>query len=124
MNFIAITVTIFALGIAFAVLTFLVKAPVIFVLISFLPMLPTLATLVVELVGLAEFSRMFDLRARPIDYIKLVLGAMPYQLLLAYAALRASLREFRGRRDWEKTDHVGAHRTDLPAFGLEGGRVR
>jgi hypothetical protein len=42
--------------------------------------------------------------------VKLTLGAVPYQLLLAFAALRASFREVRGERGWEKTEHVGAHR--------------
>jgi hypothetical protein len=111
----------------------LVKAPVMFVLFSFLPMIPTLATLVVEMVGLAEFNRMFDLKVRFRDYLKLVLGSVPYQLLLAYAAIRASVRELRGQRNWEKTEHVGAHRTetgvsiDLNAAlgqGLEEERVR
>jgi glycosyltransferase XagB len=111
----------------------LVKAPVMFVLFSFLPMIPTLATLVVELVGLAEFNRMFDLKVRFRDYLKLVVGSVPYQLLLAYAAVRASARELRGQRNWEKTEHIGAHRSehgmsiDLEAalgHGVEGERVR
>jgi glycosyltransferase XagB len=111
----------------------LVKAPVMFVLFSFLPMIPTLATLVVEIVGLAEFNRMFDLKVRFRDYLTLVVGTVPYQLLLAYAAVRASARELRGQRNWEKTEHVGAHRSehgmsiDLAAalgHGVEGERVR
>jgi glycosyltransferase XagB len=103
----------------------LVKAPVLFVLFSFLPMIPTLATLVVEIVGLAEFNRMFGLKVRLRDYLKLVLGSVPYQLLLAYAALRASARELRGQRNWEKTEHVGAHRVEVGLEqGLEGERVR
>jgi cellulose synthase/poly-beta-1,6-N-acetylglucosamine synthase-like glycosyltransferase len=122
----------------------LVKAPVLFVLFSFLPMIPTLATLVVEMIGLAEFNRMFNLKVRLRDYLKLVLGSVPYQLLLAYAALRASVRELRGQRNWEKTEHVGAHRTETgsqidlaaalggigsvigPGYGsgMEGERVR
>lgn len=111
----------------------LVKAPVMFVLFSFLPMIPTLATLVVEIVGLAEFNRMFGLKVRLRDYLKLVVGSVPYQLLLAYAAIRASARELRGQRNWEKTEHIGAHRTDAGVsidleaalgHGLEGERVR
>jgi hypothetical protein len=74
------------------------------------PLAATLATLVVEVIGLAEFNRMFDLKVRVRDYVKLILGAMPYQFLLAFAALRASFREVRGERGWEKTEHVGAHR--------------
>jgi hypothetical protein len=86
------------------------RAPMPFVLLTYVPLGATLATLVVEAVGLAEFNRMFGLRVRLRDYVKLVLGALPYQLLLAFAAIRASVREIRGERGWEKTEHVGAHR--------------
>jgi hypothetical protein len=81
-----------------------------FVLFTYVPLAATLATLVVEVIGLAEFNRMFQLKVRLRDYVKLTLGAVPYQLLLAFAALRASFREVRGERGWEKTEHVGAHR--------------
>jgi cellulose synthase/poly-beta-1,6-N-acetylglucosamine synthase-like glycosyltransferase len=86
------------------------RAPMPFVLLTYLPLGATLATLVIEVIGLAEFNRMFRLRVRLRDHAKLVLGAVPYQLLLAVAAVRASVRELRGERSWEKTEHVGAHR--------------
>jgi cellulose synthase/poly-beta-1,6-N-acetylglucosamine synthase-like glycosyltransferase len=89
---------------------FFFRAPMPFVLFTYVPLAATLATLVVEVIGLAEFNRMFDLKVRIRDYVKLILGAMPYQFLLAFAALRASFREVRGERGWEKTEHVGAHR--------------
>jgi len=95
----------------------LFRAPMPFVLLTYVPMAATLATLSIEAIGLAEFNRMFGLRVRIRDYLKLVAGAIPYQLLLATAALRASAREMRGERGWEKTEHVGAHR-DEPV--LEG----
>jgi hypothetical protein len=88
----------------------LFKAPALFVLFTFLPLVPTVATIAVEIIGLAEFNRMFALGARWRDYAKLVAGALPYQLLLSVAAIRASVRELRGQRGWEKTEHVGAHR--------------
>jgi cellulose synthase/poly-beta-1,6-N-acetylglucosamine synthase-like glycosyltransferase len=88
----------------------LFKAPAVFVLFTFVPLVPTVATIAVELIGLAEFNRMFALKARFRDYAKLVAGALPYQLLLSVAAIRASVREVRGQRGWEKTEHVGAHR--------------
>jgi cellulose synthase/poly-beta-1,6-N-acetylglucosamine synthase-like glycosyltransferase len=98
----------------FSLLTMvLFKAPVVFVLLTFLPLAPTLATLVVEVVGLSEFNRMFGLKVRVRDYAKLVLGAIPYQLLLAFAAARASVRQVRGEHGWEKTEHVNAHREDF-----------
>nr|MBA3908134.1 glycosyltransferase [Pseudonocardiales bacterium] len=86
------------------------KAPTQFVMFTLLPLAPTLATVVIEAIGLAEFDRMFDLEVRWRDYAKLVVGAGAYQLVLAVAALRATVREVRGERGWEKTEHVGAHR--------------
>jgi cellulose synthase/poly-beta-1,6-N-acetylglucosamine synthase-like glycosyltransferase len=89
------------------------KAPVPFVLLTFVPLAPTLVTLMVEMIGLSEFNRMFDLKVRARDYVKLVVGAFPYQLILAYAAMRASARELRGEHSWEKTEHLNAHRNEL-----------
>ncbi|MBI3686063.1 MAG: glycosyltransferase [Actinobacteria bacterium] len=98
-----------------------VKAPVLFVLATFVPLVPTVATLVMEVVGLAEFDRMFGLDARLRDYAKLVVGAVPYQLVLSAAAVRAVWRELRGEGGWEKTMHVGAHRGDV---GVSVGSAR
>ena len=86
------------------------KIPVALALLSFLPVIPTLAALSFELVGLREFGRVFYAQPRPYDYVRLVLGLFPYQLLLAAAAVRAVVREALGMRGWEKTAHTGAHR--------------
>jgi glycosyltransferase XagB len=94
------------------------RAPVAFVLLTFLPLLPTLATVAVECVGLHMFGLVFGQKIRIRDYAKLILGTVPYQLVLAFAAVRASVREIAGKRGWEKTDHVGAHFTEL--VQLEG----
>jgi cellulose synthase/poly-beta-1,6-N-acetylglucosamine synthase-like glycosyltransferase len=102
----------------------LFKAPVPFVLLTYLPLAATLATLAVEVVALSEFNRMFDLKVRLRDYLKLIAGALPYQILLAIASIRASYREFRGEQGWEKTEHVGAHRDELifdDELGMEVG---
>jgi glycosyltransferase XagB len=87
-----------------------VKVPVGLALVSFLPAIPTLATLAFEVAGLREFGRVFYSRPRARDYARLILGLFPYQLMLATAAIRAVMREVSGQRGWEKTDHVGAHR--------------
>jgi cellulose synthase/poly-beta-1,6-N-acetylglucosamine synthase-like glycosyltransferase len=87
----------------------LVKLPITLALLSFLPLAPLAAILVAELIGLTQFCREFSLRARPLDYLRLVLGSIPYQLLLCAAAVRAAWRELRGINNWEKTAHVGAH---------------
>jgi hypothetical protein len=93
----------------------LLDLPVLAALLTFVPLLPTLATLVVEAVALGEFCRSYHHRATPLDYLRLLLGAFPYHLLLGVAAFRAVLRESRGERGWEKTAHTGAHREQQAA---------
>ena len=88
----------------------LLDLPVLAALLTFVPLVPTLATVMVEGAALGEFCRSYHQRARLIDYLRLLLGLFPYHLLLGMAALRAVLREARGERGWEKTAHVGAHR--------------
>ena len=92
-----------------------VKVPVALALLSFLPAIPTLATLAFEIAGLREFGRVFYDRPRLRDYLRLILGLFPYQLFLAGAAIRAVGRELAGQRGWEKTSHVGAHRREQTA---------
>ena len=89
----------------------LLKVPVLAALISFLPLTPTLIVVVVEAVGLGEFCRAYGFRPRLRDHLRLLLGTPLYHLLLAAAAVRAVVREARGNRGWEKTAHVGAHRS-------------
>jgi glycosyltransferase XagB len=89
----------------------LLDLPVLAALITFVPLVATLAALAVEAAGLGEFCRSYGHRARLLDYLRLLVGTFPYHLLLGAAALRAVLRERRGERGWEKTAHVGAHRT-------------
>jgi cellulose synthase/poly-beta-1,6-N-acetylglucosamine synthase-like glycosyltransferase len=98
--------------------TLFAKVPVLAALISFIPLMPVLAVLVMEALALGEFCRNYGFRARLRDHLRLVLGTLPYHALLSLAAVRAVLRELRGNRSWEKTAHVGAHRTE-PAVGAE-----
>jgi hypothetical protein len=71
---------------------------------------------VFELVGLREFCRVYHVRPKKTDYVRLMVGTAPYQIILAAAACRAVARELRGQRGWEKTAHNGAHR-DVNATG-------
>ncbi|WP_229784288.1 glycosyltransferase [Pilimelia anulata] len=89
--------------------------PVGVALLTYLPLLPTVATLFFEVIGLHDFGRQYGLRIRVTDYLRLVVGTPVYMLLLAGAAVRAVLREWRGRREWELTRHVGAHLVPEPA---------
>ena len=95
----------------------LLDLPVLAALITFVPLVATLATLAVEAAGLGEFCRSYGHRASLLDYLRLLVGTFPYHLLLGAAAVRAVLRERRGERGWEKTAHVGAHRTAGQASG-------
>jgi cellulose synthase/poly-beta-1,6-N-acetylglucosamine synthase-like glycosyltransferase len=101
------------LAILYAVL---LPVPVGIALFSFLPAVPTIAMLVFEVVGLREFCRVYYVRPRIRDYLRLLIGAPFYQVLLALAAARALVRELRGERGWEKTAHRGAHRTEAGAL--------
>ena len=87
------------------------RVPVLLALLAFLPAVPTLGTIAFEVAALREFCRLFYVRPRRVDYLRLVAGTFVYQLVLAGAALRAVARELLGVRTWEKTSHVGAHRT-------------
>lgn len=85
------------------------KAPVPITLISFLPALPILSILAVELAGLGQFCQLYGERASARDYARLVVGLPLYQAVLAFASARAVVREARGDRGWEKTAHHGLH---------------
>jgi len=91
------------------------KVPTAIALLTFLPVVPTLITVAVEVAGLDDFARSFGLTARVRDYVKLVLGVFPYQVLLAFAALRSVWRQVRKENSWEKTAHANVHRPNTPA---------
>jgi glycosyltransferase XagB len=90
----------------------LLPVPILLALMSFLPAMTVLVVLAIELVGLREFGLEFGVRTRMRDYVRLIVGVIPYQFVLAYAAMRAVWREAHGVRNWEKTAHVGAHLSD------------
>ena len=93
-----------------AILTGLVASvPPLVVLITFLPLVPTVAMLGFEMLILREWSQDMDLHVRLRDYARLVLSLPFYQLLLAIAVLRAIGKYFTGDFAWEKTAHAGSH---------------
>jgi cellulose synthase/poly-beta-1,6-N-acetylglucosamine synthase-like glycosyltransferase len=87
------------------------KAPVLLVLLSFLPVLAMAAHFLTSVVGLYEFTDAHGLKAHRTTVVKMALTWFPYQFVLGYAAVRALRRHLAGVGDWEKTQHVGAHRT-------------
>lgn len=91
-------------------LIFVASTPAVVTLVAYLPLLMVLASVAVEVVALREFGTSFGVRIRARDYVRLVLGTLPFQWLLAAAAVRAVWRESRDERGWEKTEHTNAHR--------------
>jgi cellulose synthase/poly-beta-1,6-N-acetylglucosamine synthase-like glycosyltransferase len=87
-----------------------VKAPVVLVLLTFAPFVPILLTVVLRLVGLVEFGRVFDQRVRWRHFAFLVAGAGLYQVVLMWAAAVAVRRYVTAQFDWDKTGHSGQHR--------------
>ncbi len=98
-------------------MVFVVHAPVLVAMVSFLPVLLLVAHFLTAVVGLYEFTDAHQLKATPGTVIKMALTWLPYQLVLSYAALRAFRRQLAGRGEWEKTQHIGAHRTSVGAIG-------
>ena len=90
-------------------------------MITFLPIAPTVLTLVAETVGLGDLQRMYEVKVRLRDYVRLLLGTLPYQVFLAAAAVRAVIRESRGIHAWEKTEHLNAHRDTVSPTQPEPG---
>lgn len=96
------------------------RLPVFVALITFIPVIPMFANLVFQVVGLRDFGKQYSLRIRWHHYARLILGAFPYAIVLALAALRAVWREYTGRRNWELTAHKGAHLTAAVPAVAEG----
>jgi len=97
------------------VLMLTAEVPTAVALVTFLPLVPTLLTLAVEAAGLDEFGRSYGVKIRVRDYVRLVLGTFPYQVVLAAAALRSVYRQLRRDSSWEKTAHSNVHREHVPA---------
>ena len=109
-----------AIYIPFSLATMLAfKAPVLVALISYLPVVMLLAHFLTAVVGLYEFAGAHDLEVSSETVLRLAIAWLPYQLVLSYAALRAVGRQARGVTNWEKTQHVGAHRAHLRDRAIE-----
>lgn len=86
------------------------KVPLMVALVSYLPVLLLVAHFLVAVVGLYEFAEAHGLEVSVKAVVRMAIAWYPYQIVLAYAAVRAMRRQLLGRHDWEKTQHVGAHR--------------
>jgi cellulose synthase/poly-beta-1,6-N-acetylglucosamine synthase-like glycosyltransferase len=101
--------------VASVVMMFLFKTPVFTAIVLAMPLYLLAAHLLLAVLGLYEFSSAHHLKPSWKTPLSMALGYMPYQWVLSYASVRATLRELRGISNWEKTAHIGAHRVESPA---------
>lgn len=87
------------------------SVPPVVVMLTFLPLIPTLMMLGFEMLILREWDRDMDLGVRFRDYLRLVVSMPFYQFLLAVAVVRALWKYATGDFAWEKTAHAGSHLT-------------
>jgi cellulose synthase/poly-beta-1,6-N-acetylglucosamine synthase-like glycosyltransferase len=97
------------------------KSPVTVALLATVPLALGVLSVTLDVVMLSQFGRAFGQKVRFRDYLGLVAGSYPYQIILSIAALWALLRYALGRDNWVKTHHGGAHlagETRKPAVAL------
>jgi cellulose synthase/poly-beta-1,6-N-acetylglucosamine synthase-like glycosyltransferase len=93
-----------------------IKTPTGVTIILDLPFYLLIAHFCLAVIGLYEFTTAHGLKPSWKTPFVMAATYLPYQWVLCYAALRATLRHLRGINNWEKTQHVGAHRQELPAL--------
>ncbi len=89
---------------------FTLKIPVLIAITLDLPFYLLVAHFTLTVIGLYEFTNAHGLKPTWKTLLVMALGYLPYQWVLAYASVRATLRQLRGINNWEKTQHIGAHR--------------
>jgi len=99
-----------------AVTAVLVKAPVGLTLLMFTPLLPLGITAASQLVGLRQFTRSYQLKARAWHYASVLFLAPLYQLILGAAAAVAVYKYGRGDIRWYKTGRAAEHRAPRVAW--------
>ena len=96
-------------------MAFTVKLPVIVTLLSNIPFFILLLQLIIQTVGLYEFTKDYNLKFSWWMPLKVFLTFFPYQIILSLSAFRAIFRTLLGNIAWEKTLHINAHRQHAPA---------
>ena len=89
---------------------FTLKTPVLIAITLDLPFYLLAAHFTMSVIGLYEFTAAHGMKPTWKTPLVMALGYLPYQWVLAYASMRATIRHLRGMNNWEKTQHVGAHR--------------
>ncbi|HEY7347138.1 MAG TPA: glycosyltransferase [Ktedonobacterales bacterium] len=100
------------------IMMFTIKTPAGVAIILDLPFYLLIAHFVLSVIGLYEFTDAHKLKPSWKTPVVMALAYLPYQWILSYASLRATLRQLRGINNWEKTQHVGAHRQGLSTLDM------
>src|SRR5258705_11025858 len=79
-------------------------------LYSFIPLYLLLLQLFLYILGFIEFNKSYNLNAPWWFATTLISKLIPYQLVLAFASIRAFYRSFINETQWEKTKHINLHR--------------
>ena len=98
---------------------FYYKLPVLFVMYSFIPLYLFIFQMIINIIGMYEFKKSYNLKSSLYIYLKIILGFYPYQLLLLISSVRAILRNIKKSDSWEKTTHFNEHRNDLHNINLD-----
>ncbi len=97
-----------------ASLFFVPKLPLLFVLLSEIPLGILIFQIAISMAGSMEMLRIRkSLKLFPVFLIIYVITFVPYQLLIATAAVRAVIRQAKGATNWEKTKHFNKNRKEL-----------
>jgi cellulose synthase/poly-beta-1,6-N-acetylglucosamine synthase-like glycosyltransferase len=107
---------IFALMVPVALgLMLLVKLPIWLALFTYAPLYLFGLQVCLDFAGLVDFIRVQRLRLSWRVIATMAVAYLPYQWLMAFAAVRGVSRQLRQRTNWEKTAHLGMHRLERKA---------
>lgn len=88
------------------------KLPVLFALLSFIPILVLGIQIITNAIALIEFSKDYRLKLPLWMPLQVIALFIPYQLILIFSAFRAMYRLVSHDLSWEKTQHYNLHRPD------------
>jgi cellulose synthase/poly-beta-1,6-N-acetylglucosamine synthase-like glycosyltransferase len=97
------------------IMFFLVKLPLWLAMLTFAPLYCFILDVFMDIAGLHEFLKAHKQKWSWREAFILVLAFFPYQWLLSLGALRAVYRAVKGSTNWEKTAHIGQHRSKIAA---------
>lgn len=99
------------LAIVSIVSMYYLKAAVVLVMITYLPLVPGTLLAILNGIFLHDFGVAFRRKITLKHYVVLFATQYFYPILLNLAALWSVVREMRGENSWHKTAHSGLHRT-------------